>query len=157
MYMYTSQITFGTVGSQGTTVMAVTKENETPDSPSLTDPNPLQNLEAVSAPSSKTAITEACSPKSVYALASKVRPPFLRCKWDSLPTSRQIDLKCLRDLAFDNIKSQLDEKNIIEELFSPFTAESAVPHIVITRIPNINFRPVMSMSDRCNTSYSIQS
>lgn len=35
---------------------------------------------------------------------------------------RQVDLKSLRDLAFDNIRSQLNEKNIVNELFSPFTA-----------------------------------
>ena len=29
----------------------------------------------------------------------------------------------LCDIAFDDIRSKLDENNIIEELFSPFTAE----------------------------------
>ena len=53
-----------------------------------------------------------------------------------LSTPWQIDLACLRDLAFDNIKSQLDEKNIVQELFSPFTAESVIPHAIATRTPD---------------------
>lgn len=40
-----------------------------------------------------------------------------------LSTPWQMGLTRLRDLAFDNIKSQLNEENIIKELFSSFTAE----------------------------------
>jgi len=40
-----------------------------------------------------------------------------------LLTPRQIGLTRLCDLAFDNIKSQLCEKNIVKELFSPFAAK----------------------------------
>ena len=46
----------------------------------------------------------------------------------------QIGFTCLRDLAFDNIESQLNEKNIINELFSPFTAEQ-VSYLVTSCIP----------------------
>jgi hypothetical protein len=42
---------------------------------------------------------------------------------EPLLTLWQIDLTSLRDLAFDNIKSQMDENNILQELLSPFTAE----------------------------------
>jgi len=44
-----------------------------------------------------------------------------------LPLTRwQVGLTCLGNLAFDNIRSQMDEKNIVGELFSPFTAERVV-------------------------------
>jgi len=46
-----------------------------------------------------------------------VKPPL---------TPWQIGLAHLGDLAFDNIRSQMDEKNILRELFSPFTAERVV-------------------------------
>ena len=52
-----------------------------------------------------------------------------------LLTPLQIDLARLCDLAFDNLKSQLNEKNIIQELFSPFTAELVLSHIVAVRNP----------------------
>ena len=69
----------------------------------------------------------------------------------------KIDLTCLRNLAFENIKSQLNEGNIVQELFSPFTAESAVPCIIVTSILDNTFRAAMSILDKCNTSYSIRS
>ena len=78
--MYTSRITFATIGSQGaTTTTTTTTESETSDSPPSTS-DPPQNPEAVSAPPLKTAVMEACSPKSVYALAIKVRSPFPGCR-----------------------------------------------------------------------------
>ena len=52
-----------------------------------------------------------------------------------LLTPLQIDLARLCDLAFDNLKSQLNEKNIIQELFSPFTAELVLSHIIAVRNP----------------------
>ena len=74
-----------------------------------------------------------------------------------LSTRLQIDLTCLRDLASENIKSQLNEKNIVQELFSPFTAESAVPRIIAISIPDDVFYPAMRISDECSMSYSIRS
>ena len=70
--MYTSQISFAPIRSQKT----VTEESETSDRPSSIS-DPPQNSEAASAPPLKTTATEACSPKSVYALASKVRSPLV--------------------------------------------------------------------------------
>ena len=52
-----------------------------------------------------------------------------------LLTPWQIGLACLGDLAFDNIKSQLSEKNIVRELFSPFTAEQVVSRLMVTSVP----------------------
>ena len=51
----------------------------------------------------------------------------------SLTIPCQIGLARLSDLAFDNIKTQLNEKNIVRELFSPFTAERVVSRPVATR------------------------
>lgn len=76
--MYTSQITFATIGLQGATT-TTTKESETSGSPPSTS-NPPQNSEAVGPPPSKTAAMETCSPKSVYALASKVHSPSPGCR-----------------------------------------------------------------------------
>jgi len=53
-----------------------------------------------------------------------------------LLTPWQIGLASLCDLAFDNIKSQLCEKNIVKELFSLFTAKQVVLHLVAICIPN---------------------
>ena len=48
-----------------------------------------------------------------------------------LLTSWQIELTSLRDLAFGNIRSQLNEKNIVKEFFSQFTARQFLSHLVI--------------------------
>ncbi|KAK0200135.1 hypothetical protein DFS33DRAFT_126948 [Desarmillaria ectypa] len=51
----------------------------------------------------RTATKDACSPKSMYRLAVKA------------------DLDSLKELAFENIRSQLTPSNIIAEVFSKFT------------------------------------
>lgn len=73
-YVYTSQITFAPIKSQGTIEAA---SNEGP--PSSISDSP-QNSEAASTPPSKTVTTGACSPKSVYALANKVNSPSPNCR-----------------------------------------------------------------------------
>jgi len=74
-YMYTSQITFASVRSQG--IAETTTEG---DKASNGSSNPLQDSGVVSASTPKTAVMEACSPKSAYALARKVSLPVLRCR-----------------------------------------------------------------------------
>jgi len=73
-YMYTSQITFAPIGSQST------KETASNQGPPLSISDPPQNSEAVSTSPSKTATAGVCSPKSVYALASKVSSPSPGCR-----------------------------------------------------------------------------
>ena len=70
-YIYTSRITFAKVKSQGAAATA--------DGPSSIEPDPSQHPEAVRPSRLETITAEACSPKSVYALASKVGSLFLRC------------------------------------------------------------------------------
>lgn len=66
-----------------------------------------------------------CSPKSIYQVANQVchAPPGDVGTNDFFP---QVGLIRLCDIAFKGIQSQLDENNILEELFSPFTAESVI-------------------------------
>ena len=71
--MYTTRITFATLSSLGATA----EENGTSDNPLSIGSSHLQNPEVVNASPSNTAVVEACSPKSVYALASKVIHGFL--------------------------------------------------------------------------------
>ena len=128
-YAYTSRITFSTIISPGATTESQGKE--TPDGSSLVESGLPQMSEVASPPLSGVAAVESCSPKSVYALASRVRSLYVLVVEPPL-TPWQVDLKPLRDLAFDNIRSQLNEKNIVHELFSPFTAEYVVLHLLIT-------------------------
>lgn len=100
-YVYTSRIAFAPLSSRG--IKRAAEEDGTSGS-SAPVPNPSQQSGVADSSSPKHVVMEARS-KSVYALASK------------------IDLTCLRDLAFDDIKSQLDENNIVQELLSPFTAD----------------------------------
>ena len=48
----------------------------------------------------------------------------------------QIGFTHLRDLAFDNIKSQLCEANIVRELFSVFTARQAISYFLMVCLSN---------------------
>ena len=48
----------------------------------------------------------------------------------------QVGLTRLCDIAFKGIQSQLDENNILEELFSPFTAESVISKPTIADCAN---------------------
>ena len=45
----------------------------------------------------------------------------------------QVGLTGLCDIALKDIQSKLDASNIVQELFSPFTAESAIPQLSTAR------------------------
>ncbi|KAF9793428.1 hypothetical protein BJ322DRAFT_1103822 [Thelephora terrestris] len=102
LYVYTGQITFAAISSRG---VDLSKDDQNGHSEG--EPKPLQDPEGLNSPLPPVAFTtfQPCSPKSVYFLANKV------------------GLTGLCDIAFKSIRSNLDENNIIEELFSPFTAE----------------------------------
>ena len=121
--MYTSSIRFAPLSSRGLKKMIAKEEEATASSAPIS--NSPQNSGVANASFLKKVVVEECSPKSVYALANKVQQHFLPLSKSQL-TPPQIDLACLRDLAFDDIKSQLDETNILQELLSPFTAEFVV-------------------------------
>lgn len=97
-YVYTGEITFAAIGSR--CVVPEGAQNNC----SGNDTEPPQDKE-LDIPASDDIIVGPCSPKSVYCLAHK------------------IGLTKLCDVAFKTIKSQLDTTNIVQELFSPFTAE----------------------------------
>ncbi|KAF9793441.1 hypothetical protein BJ322DRAFT_1155521 [Thelephora terrestris] len=100
LYVYTSQINFASISSQG-----VTSKKETENDSSEDEKKLPRDHEGLGATPPGAVTVEPCSPKSVYRLANKV------------------GLAELCDTAFKDIQSKLDENNIIEELFSPFTAE----------------------------------
>lgn len=70
-YAYTSRIAFSTISSPGAT--AGCQEEEMQDDLSSIEPAPPQEPETASHPPTSAAVVEPCSPKSIYALASKVR------------------------------------------------------------------------------------
>ena len=116
--MYTGQIKFAATSSQA---MAISKEVQ--DGHSGDEPKPLQDQENLGALSHGFIAVEQCFPKSIYCLANKV---FLECLLGSGATNdhfTQVGLTGLRDIAFEDIRSKLDGDNIVEEMFSPFTAE----------------------------------
>ena len=70
-----------------------------------------------------------CSPKSIYCLTNKVR---LAAPLDDVAVNisfAQVGLTGLGDAAFNCIQSQLSENNIMQELFSPFTAKYVMPQL----------------------------
>ena len=69
-------------------------------------------------------------------MISRVRFVQRLCPGGVLLNPSQVGLTCLRDLAFDNIKSQLCEANIIKELFSVFTARQVISYFVMIRLSN---------------------
>jgi len=112
--MYTGQIAFAAIGSQGVSPLGA---NETQD-----DCAP-QDSGNFSVPSPGAVVIKPCSPKSIYRLAEKVCPvPLLGCMVSNRSFT-QIGLTGLCDTALEDIQSKLDENNIVRELFSPFTAE----------------------------------
>ena len=122
--MYTGQITFATLGSQG-----VTTVEEVQDGCSQGERKPLHGLEGLGALPPGVIVVEPCSPKSVYYLADKVRlaPPRSDAVTNSSFT--QVSLTGLCDITFKDIQSKLDKNNIVHELFSPFTAKSVIPQL----------------------------
>lgn len=79
-YVYTSRIAFAPLTSRG--IKRTTEENGTSDS-SAPVPNPSQQSGVADSSSPERVAIEACSPKSVYALASKVGRSFRRFKLNS--------------------------------------------------------------------------
>jgi long-subunit fatty acid transport protein len=70
-YVYTSTIAFAPLSSRGIK-KAAAGENEAPDRADSPLCPQNQTLGATKASSSKKVMTGVCSPKSIYALASKV-------------------------------------------------------------------------------------
>ena len=128
-YVYTSQITFSAIRSLRTTTKS--QGEEAPHELSPIEESPEEEVASITP--SRAAVDESCSPKSVYALTSKVCSACISAV-ELFLTPWQIGFTCLRDLAFDNIESQLNEKNIVNELFSPFTVEQ-VSYLVTSCIP----------------------
>ncbi len=82
---------------------------------------------------SRTADKDACSPKSMYRLAVKVRNPGFKARF--LLTSHQADLGNLKEMAFESIRSQLTPSNIVAEVFSKFTHRYVLEFMLI-RVTN---------------------
>ncbi|KAF9793429.1 hypothetical protein BJ322DRAFT_1103824 [Thelephora terrestris] len=103
LYVYTGQIAFAAISS----TRGVGLSKDVQNGHSEGEPKPMQDPEGLNSPLPPVALTtvQPCSPKSVYFLANKV------------------GLAGLCDIAFEYLWSNLDENNIVEELFSPFTAE----------------------------------
>jgi hypothetical protein len=116
LYVYTGQITFAAIGSQGTS-----KEAQSGHSGG----EPKQDREGFGVPPPGFIAVEPCPPKAIYCLANKVclSPLTPSEKWRYQWPFSQVGLTRLRDIAFEDIRSKLDEDNIVEEFFSPFTAE----------------------------------
>ena len=92
-YMYTSRIAFSPIRSQGATKTVAEEGGSLGPQSSIS--NPPQISEAASASPLKTTATNAYSPKSVYALASKVRSLSLCCRWNRYRLlDRLISLLC---------------------------------------------------------------
>ena len=70
------QITFATLGSQD----VAPSEKEAEDCSSQGEMEPRQESDGLSAPTPGAVAAEACSPRSVYCLANKVRLVSLRSK-----------------------------------------------------------------------------
>ena len=119
LYVYTGRITFATIGSQ----YVPCKTKKTQDGYSPDRRYTPQGPGAFSVQLPGAVIGDQCSPKSIYHLAGKVRPPSLLGCVVTNESFTQIGLTELCDTAFEDIKSKLDENNIVGELFSPFTAE----------------------------------
>ena len=119
LYVYTGQITFTAIGSQH----VPSKTMGTQDGYSVDERHTPQDSGGLSVPPPDTVVNDPCSPKSIYRLAEKVCPASLL---DCVVTGKsftQIGLAELCNTAFEDIRSKLDENNIVGELFSPFTAE----------------------------------
>ena len=112
--MYAGQITFAPIGSQ--------RASKGVQNGHLGG-EPTRDREGLDAPPPGFIGIEPCSPKSVYCLANQVCFPLFVSNGGTNILLLQVALTRLRVMAFKDIRSKLDENNIIEELFSPFTAE----------------------------------
>ena len=117
--MYTRRIYFGDISSQGGS--PETTEAQDCRSPDKTADPQGSGASCVHSPGAAAA--ELCSPKSIYRLAEKVRPVPLQGYVVLNHSLAQVGFTELCDIAFEDIRSKLDENNILQELFSPFSAE----------------------------------
>lgn len=117
--MYTDRIKFGDISSQGVSP----KTTETQDRRSPDKTAGPQESEAFSVQPPGAVAYELCSPKSIYHLAEKVRLPLLQGHVVVNDSLAQVGLTGLCNVVFKVIRSKLDENNILQELFSPFTAK----------------------------------
>ena len=126
--MYSGQVAFTAINSQN--VASEEDQNGCPGD----ETKSLQDRERQSA-SPGIITAEPCSPKSIYQVANQVcfAPPGDIGTNNFFP---QVGLTRLCDIAFKDIQSQLDENNILEELFSPFTAESVISKPTIADCAN---------------------
>ena len=126
--MYSGQVAFTAINSQN--VASEEDQNGCPGD----ETKSLQDRERQSA-SPGIITAEPCSPKSIYQVANQVcfAPPGDIGTNNFFP---QVGLTRLCDIAFKDIQSQLDENNILEELFSPFTAESVISKLTAANRAN---------------------
>ena len=119
--MYTGWITFAAIGSQNATSK---KEVQTGSSGDERKISLDQGGPGTPPPGAVT--VEPCSPKSVYRLANEVCLVPLSGDVPANDSFAKVGLIGLCDIAFKDIQSKLDENNIAQELFSPFTAEYVI-------------------------------
>ena len=86
-----------------------------------------------------------CSPKAIYSLATAVSCNLcFLCSRGRSTLSIQLEVKGLRKLAFDDIRSKVTPENVVTELFSGFTSwwvSSLVQTVaVITHTPIDNLQ-----------------
>ena len=120
LYVYTGRIAFSAIGSQD---VSSSKTKETQDGFSPGGLCVPQDSGGFGVPPLDAVVVKPYSPKSIYRLAEKVCPPPLLGYVIVNKSSAQVGLTGLCDTAFEDIRSKLDEDNIVGELFSRFTAE----------------------------------
>ena len=116
--MYTRKIAFATLGSQCAAPSAGGRLGC-----SQGEINPSQGPERLRASRSNAVVVEPCSPKSIDNLANEVCLTLLRS--GAVTNSRFIWVGLIKiyHAAFKKIQSNLNERNIVQELFSPFTVK----------------------------------
>jgi hypothetical protein len=120
LYVYTGRVAFTTIGSQD---VASSEAKKTQNGDSQEEKSPPQGSGGTIVPPPGAIVLEPCSHKSIYSLAKKV---CLAALLDDAVINNffaQVGLTGLCDIAFKSIQSQLGENNIVQELFSPFTAK----------------------------------
>ena len=120
--MYTGQIAFVALGSQNVTLSG----EEVQDGCSQGEREPRHDEEGLSVPPPGPVVVEPCSPKSAYCLANKVCLSPLRSDTVADSSFAYVGLTGLCDIALKDVQSKLDANNIVQELFSPFAAKSAI-------------------------------
>jgi len=144
--VYTGQITF-TTGLCSQDITPSGKE-QIQDGCSQGEGKSTQGSEGLSASPPCAVVVEPCSFKSVYCLASRVYLSPLRSDAVINSSFAQVGLTGLCDIAFKDIQSRLDENNIVQELFSPFAAESVIPQL--SKAHRANVTPTKSRARQRN-------